>query len=95
MANFLPQERTKTIKVMKVIAKTGRRTIIQVQADLLDQKGFDYIWDQIRSKYPMNKFDVFEIVSDFDDEGKEYLIIELAKKKKAGRIIKKKVESEI
>lgn len=43
---------------MKIVEKKLDKVIIEITSDEINKIGFDRIWDDIRTMYPANKYDV-------------------------------------
>jgi len=65
---------------MKLVMKTGRKIAIEVTAIEIENKGFDYIWDKIRTQYPKKKFDVHSIST--NNKNEDIIFVELTSKGK-------------
>lgn len=46
---------------MRLILKTMKKVVIEVHLQELENDGFDFLWDKIRTVYKMDKYRVFSI----------------------------------
>lgn len=49
---------------MEFIQRTLEKIVISVTAKEIEEDGFDFIWDKVRSAYSVNKFDILSISAD-------------------------------
>jgi hypothetical protein len=54
---------------MKVIVKTANKIVWEASVDEIIAKGFDAIWDNIRTSYPSDKFSIFTVEKDKNNSG--------------------------
>lgn len=53
--------------MMDLIQKTLEKIVFSVTASEIEEKGFDVIWDDIRSECAISQFDVLSISADKND----------------------------
>ena len=41
---------------MKIVTRTPRKVILEVEKIKIEKCGFDFVWDEIRDKFPEDKF---------------------------------------
>ena len=46
---------------MKIVTRTPNKVVLEVEFDKLDKFGFDFIWDEIRDKFPAKEFKDFTV----------------------------------
>jgi hypothetical protein len=70
---------------MKIVTKTPRKVVLEVGISKIDRYGFDFVWDEIRDKFPEGKFGKFKIEEDLESENVVFELISIVevKKKKA------------
>jgi predicted transcriptional regulator len=44
---------------MRLVSKTTKKVVIEVHTKEIDDNGFDYIWDKIRSVYKIKDYEIF------------------------------------
>lgn len=49
---------------MEFVQRTLEKIVISVTSKEIEEKGFDFIWDKVRSAYSVNKFDILSIAAD-------------------------------
>ena len=59
---------------MKLVAKTSHKLIFESSLEEYEKKGFDILWDEIRSLYPEPDYELFNF------EQKDKVFFELTKK---------------
>lgn len=64
---------------MKLIAKTMEKVVIELTANEIENKGFEFFWDKIRGKYSESDYDVYSIGASRDN--KKIIFVELISKK--------------
>jgi hypothetical protein len=64
---------------MKLVAKTMEKVVIEVTANEIEKKGFEFQWDKIRRAYPATKYGVHSIGALPDN--KQIIYIELVSKR--------------
>lgn len=52
---------------MKIVTKTPRKVVLEVEVSNIEKYGFDFVWDEIRDKFPESKFGKFSINESADD----------------------------
>lgn len=57
---------------MRTIERTAKKILIEATKFEINQKGFDYIWDEVREIYPENLYEIDNIEE--SKEGKVILI---------------------
>ena len=71
---------------MMVVARTPKKATVMVSEDEMNNKGFDNVWDQIRSDFPEREFTLNNIEKDKEDN----IFFELKKNDAPKKEIKKK-----
>ena len=46
---------------MKIITHSTQKVVFEATAKELEERGFDSLWDEIRSKYPEQEFDLHTV----------------------------------
>ena len=41
---------------MKIVTRTPKKVILEVEESKIEKCGFDFVWDEIRDKFPEDKF---------------------------------------
>jgi len=68
---------------MKLIAKTMERVVIELTANEIEDKGFEFFWDKIRGKYKVDDYDVDSIVASRDND--KIIFVELISKRNSNK----------
>jgi hypothetical protein len=53
---------------MKMAIKTIKKIVFEVTTEEMSKKGFDHIWDTIRSEYPERSYDLHTIEGTKDED---------------------------
>ncbi len=64
---------------MKIITRTPKKAVIQVETEELEKSGFDLVWDEIRSLFPEQNFHLKQL--DRDTEQKSFFFELIYKEK--------------
>lgn len=65
--------------VMRLVAKTMEKVVIELTTSEIEKKGFDFFWDKIRRTYQPEEYDVDSIGASHASE--KIIFIELISKK--------------
>lgn len=60
--------------VMRVVTKTPKKVVLEVEVEKIETYGFDFVWDEVRDKFPKSKFKDFNII---DESGGGIVVFEL------------------
>lgn len=61
---------------MKLIFKSTKKIVVEIQMSEIKRNGFDFIWDKIRTKYNVNSYDIFNIEKDKEEN---FVFVELTR----------------
>ncbi len=59
---------------MRVVTKTPKKVVLEVEVEKIETYGFDFVWDEVRDKFPESKFKEFNII---DEAGGDIVVFEL------------------
>lgn len=62
---------------MKLVEKTSKKILIEIEIKDINSKGFDKVWDKLRDAYPNEDFDVDKITI---QEEEKKIFVSLKKK---------------
>lgn len=61
--------------VMKIVVKTLKKVVFEVSKKEMNKRGFDDIWDEIRSSYPPEGYDIH--IVDHNKKNIDFIFFEL------------------
>lgn len=77
---------------MKIVTKTPKKVVLEVQVNNIEKYGFDFVWDEVRDKFPENKFGKFSINDNSDDGIVIFELLNMSSESKSSKSTAKKAK---